>query len=86
MIYDTKGEVNRYYNLDDILRLNLSDSLKSEFKEKFKKLVFFDNKDSCVMGTLIGIEENLKLLEFYYIIDCNGKTMFVPVWKRLTKV
>lgn len=86
MEYNKNGEVNRYYNLDDILKLNLPDILKEEFQTKFKKRVFYDNNGSCRMGILIGIEKNEKLSEMYYIVDVNGSKNFVPTWKSLTKV
>ena len=84
MEYNKNGEVTRYYNLDDILKLNISDTLKKEFKEKFKKRVFYDNNDLCKIGVLIGIERNEKLSENYYIIELNNHKYFIPTWKSLT--
>lgn len=86
MEYNKNGEVHRYYNLDDILRLNLPETLKEEFQTKFKKRVFYDNDGSCRMGILIGVEKNEKLSETYYIVDVDGNKNFVPTWKSLTKV
>lgn len=86
MEYNKNGEVNRYYSLDDILKLNLSDTLKKEFQAMFNKRIFYDNNGSCRVGILIGIEKNEKLSETYYIVDVNGNKNFVPTWKSLTRV
>lgn len=86
MEYNKNGEVNRYFNLDDILRLNLPDNIRKEVEEKFKKKVFYDNNGSCRVGTLIGVERNHKLEETYYIIDVDGSKNFVPTWKSLTRL
>ena len=86
MEYNKNGEVDRYYNLDEILRLNLPEELKENIKEKFKKKVFYDNNGSCRIGTLIGVERNHKLEETYYIIDVDGSKNFVPMWKSLTRL
>lgn len=84
MEYNKNGEIIRYYNLDDILKLNIPNTLKEEFQEKFKKRVFYDNDGSCKVGVLIGIERNKKLLENYYIIEIDEHKYFVPTWKSLT--
>lgn len=86
MEYNKDGEVNRYYNLDDILRLNLPESVISEVRSNFKKKVFYDSNGSCKLGTLVGIERNEKLSETYYIVDIDGTKNFVPTWKSITKV
>ena len=86
MDYNKNGEVNRYFNLDDILRLNLPDSIRKEVEEKFKKRVFYDNNGSCRLGVLIGIEMNHKLSETYYIMDVDGTKNYVPTWKSITRV
>ena len=86
MEYNKNGEVDRYYNLDEILRLNLPEDLKENIKKKFKKKVFYDNNGSCRVGTLIGVERNRKLEETYYIIDVDGNKNFVPTWKSLTRL
>lgn len=86
MDYNKNGEVNRYFNLDDILRLNLPDNIRKEVKGKFKKKVFYDNNGSCQLGVLIGIEMNHKLSETYYIVDVDGNKNYVPTWKSITRV
>ncbi len=86
MEYNKNGEVNRYYNLDDILRLDLPEEIKKDYETKFGKRVFYDNNGSCRMGTLIGLEKNNKLSEVYYIVEVDSKKNFVPTWKSLTKV
>lgn len=84
MEYNKNGEVDRYYNLDEILRLNLPEDLKENIKEKFKKKVFYDNNGYCKVGTLIGVYH--KLEETYYIIDVDGSKNYVPTWKSITRV
>lgn len=86
MEYNKSGEVNRYYDLDDILKLNISVELASEMKEKFGKRVFYDQDGTCKMGKLCGLEVNHKLSTLYYIVDIDGNKMFVPTWKSLTRV
>lgn len=87
MEYNKNGEVNRYYNLDDILKLNLPEDLKENIREKFKKRIFYDNDGSCKVGILVGIERNYKLEETYYIIiDMDGNKNFVSIWKSLTRL
>lgn len=86
MDYNKNGEVNRYFNLDDILRLNLPNNTRKEVEEKFKKKVFYDNNGSCRLGVLIGIEMNHKLSETYYIVDVDGTKNYVPTWKSITRV
>lgn len=86
MDYNKNGEVNRYFNLDDILRLNLSDNIRKEVEEKFKKKILYDNNGSCRLGVLIGLEMNHKLSETYYIVDVDGTKNYVPTWKSITRV
>lgn len=83
-VYNKNGKVIRYTNLDDILRLNLSDRIRDEFKSKFNKRVFFDCNGSCKIGTLVGIEINEKLSAQYYIIDTEDKKIYVPCNNSLT--
>lgn len=83
-VYNKDGKVNRYANLDEILRLNLSDRVREEFKTKFNKKVFFDCNGSCKVGKLIGIEVNEKLSAQYYIIDTEDKKIYVPCNNSLT--
>lgn len=86
MEYNKNGEINRYYNLDDILKLNLPEDTLLEVQSKFKRKVFYDNNGSCRLGTLVGIERNEKLSETYYIVDVDGTKNFVPIWKSITIV
>lgn len=76
-VYNKNGKVNRYTNLDDILKLNISDRIKNEFKDKFGKRVFFEYKESCTIGKLVGIEINEKLSAQYYIIDTEDKRIYI---------
>ena len=86
MDYNKNEEVNRYFNLDDILRLNLPDNIRKEVEEKFKKKVFYDNNGACKLGTFIGIEIDSTLSDVYYIIDINGIKNYVPIRKSITKI
>lgn len=85
MEFNKDGKVDRYYNLDDILKLDLDQEIKDNIKEKFGKTVFFDSNGSCKMGKLCGIEKNYQLTMVYYIItDSDDKKIFVPVYKSIT--
>lgn len=86
MEYNKNGAVDRYNNLDDILRLNLDDNVRENIKEKFGKKVFFDSNGSCKMGKLCGLEVNHKLSMLYYIIDEGGKKLYVPTYNSITLV
>lgn len=86
MEYNKSGEVNRYYDLDDILKLDIPAEIASEMEEKFGKRVFYDQDGTCKMGRLCGLEKNHKLSMLYYIVDIDGNKMFVPTWKSLTRV
>ena len=67
-----------YTDLNQILSLNISDSLKSEFKNKYNKRVYVKNGDSCQRGMLTGYA-----FPSYYIID-NSK--YIPITHSLTLV
>lgn len=86
MDYNKNGKADRYFNLDDILKLNLPDNIRKEVEEKFKKKVFYDNNGSCKLGVLIGVEMDYNLSETYYIIDIDGNKNYVPTWKSITRV
>ena len=83
-VYNKDGKVSRYTNLDDILKLNISDRVRDEFKDKFNRRVFFDRNGSCKVGKLVGIEINEKLSAQYYIIDTEDKKIYVPCNNSLT--
>lgn len=83
-VYNKDGKVSKYTNLDDILKLNISDRVRGEFKDKFNRRVFFDCNGSCKVGKLVGIEINEKLSEQYYIIDTEDKKIYVPCNNSLT--
>lgn len=83
-IYNKNGKVIRYTNLDEILKLNISDRVRDEFRTKFNKRVFFDCNGSCKIGILAGIEINEKLSELYYIINTEDKKIYVPCENSLT--
>lgn len=84
MEYNKNRQVNRYYELDDILRLNIPNTIKEEFRKKFKKRVFYDCNESCKIGILVGLEENEKLFDTFFIIDEDGHKNFIPTWRSLT--
>lgn len=86
MEYNINGEVDRYYNLDEILGLDIPSHIAAEIKEKFNKKVLCDCNGNCKIGKLCGLEVNHKLSMLYYIIEIDGDKIFVPTWKNLTKV
>ena len=61
MEFNKDGKIDRYYNLDEILRLDLDQEIKKNFEEKFGRTVYFDSNGSCKMGKLCGLEKNYQL-------------------------
>ena len=86
MEFNKNGRIDRYYDLDDILKLDLDNDLRENIEKKFGKTVFFDSDGSCKMGKLSGLEKNYQLGAMYYIIESNGNKIFVPVYKSITIV
>lgn len=76
-------EMSKYFNLNEILELNLPNDIKEEVKDKFGKKVFYEEDDSCKVGTLIGIAIHGRLNGSYYIMDNQN---YVPTWKSITKI
>lgn len=68
------------YDLNNILDLDISDEIKEEIKAKFNKRIFYDDNNSCKIGTLVGIKSNTH----YIIHEINGNINYVPIWKSLT--
>lgn len=81
-----KGKVNRYYNLGEILKLDLPSSIKETFREGFGKKFYFKYKENCKIGTLCGLESNHRLSMLYYILEKDKRKMFVPTWKNLRRM
>lgn len=85
MEFNINGKIDEYYNLDDILRLNLDNKTKDNFREKFGKTVYFDLNGSCRIGKLCGLENNYQLSMVYYIIiNGDGDRMLIPIYKSIT--
>ena len=84
MEYNKNGAVDRYYNLDNILKLNLDNNVRENIEKKFGKRVFFDSNDSCKIGKLCGLEVNHKLSMLYYIIETDDKKLYVPTYQSIT--
>lgn len=85
MEFNKDGRIEKYYNLDDILKLDLSSEARETIKKCFGKKVYFEKNDSCKMGKLCGLEMNYQLAMVYYIIeDANGKKIFVPIHQSIT--
>lgn len=83
---NVNGQISRHYDLDEILSLDIPDSTKKSFKENFKKRVYFDYKDGCRLGTLIGLEMNYMLSNIFYIIETNNGTLYIPITNSITKL
>lgn len=83
-VFNKNGEVSRYTNLDEILRLDISEEIRDNFRKKFDKKVFFDYNGNCKVGKLVGIEINGQLSARYYIIDTEEKKIYVPCNSSLT--
>lgn len=87
MEFNKDGKIDRYYNLDEILRLDLSKEVREDLRQKFGKRVFFDSNGSCKVGKLCGLEINYQLGATYYIIsDANNKELFIPVSQSITTI
>ena len=84
MEYNKNGAIDRYYNLDNILKLNLDNNVVENIEKKFGKRVFFDSNDSCKIGKLCGLEVNHKLSMLYYIIETDDKKLYVPTYQSIT--
>ncbi len=84
MEFNKDGKIDRYYNLDEILILDLDQEIKKNFEEKFGRTVYFDSNGSCKMGKLCGLEKNYQLTMIYYIVEADGKKMFVPINQSIT--
>lgn len=84
MEFNKDGKIDRYYNLDEILILDLDQEIKKNFEEKFGRTVYFDSNGSCKMGKLCGLEKNYQLTMIYYIVEAYGKKMFVPINQSIT--
>ena len=82
--YNKNGAIDRYYNLDNILKLNLDNNVRENIEKKFGKRVFFDSNDSCKIGKLCGLEVNHKLSMLYYIIETDDKKLYVPTYQSIT--
>lgn len=87
MEFNKDGKIDRYYNLDEILRLDLDSEVKENFEQKFGKRVFFGYQDSCKVGKLCGLKKNYHPSMFYYIIaDIDGQEIFVPINQSITTI
>lgn len=87
MEFNKDGKIDRYYNLDEILRLDLSKEVRENLEQKFGRRVFFDSNGSCKVGKLCGLEINYQLGATYYIIsDANNKELFIPVSQSITTI
>lgn len=84
MEYDKDRKINRYYNLDEILQLDLDLDIKNNFNEKFGKKVFFDFNNNCKIGKLCGIKKDHQFI--YYIINTDNKELFIPIYQSITKL
>jgi hypothetical protein len=71
-----------YYNLKEILDLDINPKVKDNFKDKFKQVVYFDFNGSCKIGILSGLEVGNNILR--YIIDNEGDNLYVNYDKSLT--
>lgn len=78
---------NRYYKLDEILKLDLDKETVDNIKDKFGKRVYFDSNGDCKVGRLCGIEKNYQFGMIYYIIvDSNDRKMFVPIHQSISSL
>lgn len=87
MEFNKDGKIDRYYNLDEILKLDLDKEVKENLEQKFGKRIYFDSNGSCKIGKLCGIEKNYQLGMIYYIISSSDeKKIFIPINQSITVV
>lgn len=87
MEFNKDGKIDRYYNLDEILKLDLDKEVKENLEQKFGKRIYFDSNGSCKIGKLCGIEKNYQLGMIYYIIlSPDEKKIFIPINQSITVV
>lgn len=87
MEFNKDGKIDRYYNLDEILKLDLDKEVKENLEQKFGKRIYFDSNGSCKIGKLCGIEKNYQLGMIYYIISSpDEKKTFIPINQSITVV
>ena len=87
MEFNKDGKIDRYYNLDEILKLDLDKEVKENLEQKFGKRIYFDSNGSCKIGKLCGIEKNYQLGMIYYIISSpDEKKIFIPINQSITVV
>ena len=87
MEFNKDGKIDRYYNLDEILKLDLDKEVKENLEQKFGKRIYFDSNGSCKIGKLCGIEKNYQLIIIYYIISSpDEKKIFIPINQSITVV
>lgn len=84
--FNKDGKINKYVNLDEILKLNILEILKEEFKIKFHKTVYFGRKGKCQVGKLIGLETNGQFSSLFYIIETDKKRVYIPYGNSLTVI
>lgn len=74
----------KYYDKENILNLNVPESVKENIKDKFNKSIYYEYQDRCKIGILIGIlivEDCIK-----YIITDDGFENYVSINQSITKI
>lgn len=82
--FNEHGKIYKYTSLDEIMRLNIPESLKEGFKEKYKKRVYYNRKENCYIGTLVGLEVNEQLCDLFYMIFSGNKIRYVSCNQSIT--
>ena len=83
-MFNKQGKIYKHTNLDEILTLDISKSLKKTFKTMFNKKVYFEHEGKCKIGKLVGLEVNEQLCNYYFIISIEDKFLYITTNKSLT--
>lgn len=75
-----------YDSLKEILSLRyLPDISKKIYKELLNKEIYYEDNDSCKVGTLVGLLEEF-FIYYYLILDKDNKLKRVDLYKSLTEL
>lgn len=86
MIYNKEEKVYSYYDLGEILKLNIPNSVRTTMEQYFNRNIFYESNDKCKVGKLIGIESNYQFSNYYYIIEDGNSKIHIPIHQSITAI
>jgi hypothetical protein len=86
MFYEENGRIDRSKVLSKILEWNLPEEVRNNINEMFGKKVYFEDDSHCIVGTLVGLEQNGKYLDYYYIVENQGNEYLISHYERRLKL